>query len=76
MVSFQFAVLAILLLLIKGVAADADLSHFRGMRRCFGEPAERFRKRRRVWGLSRMAGSLDHRQGGSIRRRREHRSQT
>ena len=35
------------------VGADADLSHFRGVRRSFGEPAGRFRKRRRFWGLSR-----------------------
>lgn len=26
------------------VGADADLSHFRGVRRCFGVPAGRFRK--------------------------------
>ncbi len=35
------------------VDAIADLSHFRDVRCFFGEPPGRFRKRRRVWGLSR-----------------------
>ena len=34
------------------VGADADLSHFRDVRRSFGEPARRFRTPRRCWGLS------------------------
>lgn len=45
--------LANLTLIEACVGANADLSHFGRMRRCFGEPAGRFQKRRRYCGLSR-----------------------